>query len=994
MLVLCQASPLASPPLSPGPAPRGMQPPRAAPTFPAAQPHVEPYSDHGQLSSHTSIKDSQKTFLATAENDDRKPPSIRSFTQSQLGDDEMSQDSTKDSSDRLPRSSKRYRQKSQPLIPSVNTTETTNDAVQELPLDGLYAGLSKRQQSPHSVNSSNKTPTQASFDKTVTPDLPSAIDGTETAPHLRSGISIGATSEPNGTSNSSQNCSIRAFKPSHSSLSPTRMESDESGKAEAFQSDRPTNKLGLGSSEGAFDISTSGGPSAHHNNQGQHVDRSGNSRQFLEPQQMLDAHLRPSSESSRQSTQEQAITGRISTNRLSEAGLFAPIDGSHSRLRPSQDLSVGRPSIDSLPSRIDPEGSPSPVSPQFPIQMMPQPRGRPIVPVPYDIDHDFGPESNVARARRRSQSRSQSLGPLDGRRRTRGPSLQDHPAFRQHTPSMENLARPAQFYPDNITREQVLMHHQQKPKYALEGIGPPNLPSGEANSGSRRGSRSSAFLKSLAKSITESDTSATARPSGDYFDGSPAPPSKVDTKSKRSSVFRLHENHTDIISSDRPKSKENIAPKPASRSTSSSASQLPPPTEPPKPVMDEGEDEFPIRPKQTSSAGLSQKYQKASTSGNGEEGSKRKRFSVMGSLFGRSGQKRQHSTEYSRKPSRELEPSSWKVNNSQIAPAAPHRSSQNHPLMVRSSTQAPREGYYAPKRGTSLQYEDPALNRPLHSQSQAPSRSYQTDAPAYVQDALLRQPNTPSESTAPPKSLRSPTEFFRRAKESTVNVSVSQKKGRQRGISWAQSSTKKESRQSSTRATVSEASTAAQRKSYAAPQTQSIYPTQQAIGENPPRSVSPSPPPPPPKDSWHQAQTRYSSVPTSSSPTQTSTTLSHPVQSSISSQQQRHSSSPLHTNVPGPCLGPTAPGISSGDFRSDSSGCGGLKAGMTPEEKRKSRQQEIETGHLSPGGAGAASFAMGSNSLNNVKESEEDEPILMSATTYPGQEWQPRYDHE
>ena len=73
---------------------------------------------------------------------------------------------------------------------------------------------------------------------------------------------------------------------------------------------------------------------------------------------------------------------------------------------------------------------------------------------------------------------------------------------------------------------------------------------------------------------------------------------------------------------------------------------------------------------------------------------------------------------------------------------------------------------------------------------------------------------------------------------------------------------------------------------------------------------------------------------------------------------------------------------------------------MTPEEKRRSRQLEIETGHMSPGGMGnIGGSATGKNSgglkgLNEENGSEEeDEKIEMSATSFPGQEWQPGYSH-
>ena len=63
---------------------------------------------------------------------------------------------------------------------------------------------------------------------------------------------------------------------------------------------------------------------------------------------------------------------------------------------------------------------------------------------------------------------------------------------------------------------------------------------------------------------------------------------------------------------------------------------------------------------------------------------------------------------------------------------------------------------------------------------------------------------------------------------------------------------------------------------------------------------------------------------------------------------------------------------------------------MTPEEKRESRRLEIERSTLSP--AAAAAAATTSPIHRHVIEDEE-ENIVMSATSFPGQLWQPDYAH-
>ena len=60
---------------------------------------------------------------------------------------------------------------------------------------------------------------------------------------------------------------------------------------------------------------------------------------------------------------------------------------------------------------------------------------------------------------------------------------------------------------------------------------------------------------------------------------------------------------------------------------------------------------------------------------------------------------------------------------------------------------------------------------------------------------------------------------------------------------------------------------------------------------------------------------------------------------------------------------------------------------LTPEEKRKSRQLEIERSSLPP-----QSPARHVPTYVPAQEIEDEEPV-MSATSFPGQMWQPSYAH-
>lgn len=64
---------------------------------------------------------------------------------------------------------------------------------------------------------------------------------------------------------------------------------------------------------------------------------------------------------------------------------------------------------------------------------------------------------------------------------------------------------------------------------------------------------------------------------------------------------------------------------------------------------------------------------------------------------------------------------------------------------------------------------------------------------------------------------------------------------------------------------------------------------------------------------------------------------------------------------------------------------------MTPEEKRekrKSRQQEIERSALPP-----TNMKIGGGVGGSGRGENEDEQPVMSATSFPGQMWQPDYSH-
>lgn len=196
--------------------------------------------------------------------------------------------------------------------------------------------------------------------------------------------------------------------------------------------------------------------------------------------------------------------------------------------KPLENYLHRRPSIDSLPSRIDPEQDvpPSPISPQHSIIHEPNDQSGRRSPI-----HDFNtrPISNTP-------SRSFS-------RPFQEPKPQNYPALpRERSPTREDDLS-AQHYPAPMPRQDPIHPRQQATEYSLAGVGPLPAPQSrtrrtESRSSSKRGSRSSAFFKSF-RSPTDSASPPLAgeREEPEYTNRQDEPTIRK-TRSKRSSLFR------------------------------------------------------------------------------------------------------------------------------------------------------------------------------------------------------------------------------------------------------------------------------------------------------------------------------------------------------------------------------------------------------------------------------------------------------------------------
>ena len=998
MLVLCQASPLATPPDTPEFPSPGLQLQHGAlPTLRNQHPS-EPKANPSPPTSHNSNHENQRSVPSNTTESEFDAPSIQSLTQSHLADDERSEVSVTEKTDRLPRSSKIYckrdslgKRKSQLNEISFSNDDTGSNPSLESHNAKRLTGKPNQERSPQSTESSNGTPTQAYFDRTKPQDLPLEIKRTDTPPKSwqdkRYNVLLHSTDRPSqavpqilavhsGEYNS-QRLGESSIERGAGDVSPVKMvQPDNTVVGHSPQSlvSRQTQHtwLGLGRQEHA-------GSFENHN-------------QNKQPTQDLSGHPKPpypliSRLQSQQSTRRSPSPPQDSQNMSLLHTHSREADQSMLRL-PSQDFSVGRPSMESVPSRIDPDRPPSPISPQLPTQSMSDHNGRRVLPAHHGIDHDFAPESDVEEAQRRSSSFAQSYHEAEDLRRSYGSDVvHHHPAYHEGMSSADNPTVSSGSYLESSPGEHSRIPRQQAPEYAFDSVNPSDLPSTETKSRSRRGSRGSAFFKSLAKSFGDPESQLTTDSSRDHLESSPARSSvNADRKSKKSSMLD-RKSQTDV-KNDGTKASEDVAYTSAPTLRSSTNAQPPASLALAKPSPWADDDEFPMRSKQRVSTGLSKKIHRASTAAakGGDGGKKKNRFSSLGTLFGRSSQKTQSSTKnipktsigQPRQVSQSILPSTPGSSDPYRIATAP----RSH-VSPATSDPSPHEGYYAPRRENSQQHPQNTSGGRHPSPMTAPP-AHAVDAPAYFQDASIRQQSSNLPTSNHAKSTRTSLDTLRKTSPPDVSQRPSAPRShnsKDGGSSWARFSA---SPRSKARRSQDE-SEPPQHNSFNSSTTAFVPQVQPQTGL---QSESPPPPPPPPKDDWHSVRPRQSSLRPQASQLSSCDPPSHKGSPAPLTQQPHQSLPQIQTSVPSPHLGPLLSGFSSGTD---------LRSGMSPEEKRRSRQLEIETGHMSSAGVGSSGGKPSAGGLGGVREErgseEEDEKIEMSATSFPGQEWQPSFDY-
>jgi len=530
--------------------------------------------------------EAQNSLQSSDLNSPRDTPSLGSFTPSNEGDDERSEDSVPSNQVLPPRLSSLHdttnKKEKESVIQPVTFGDSAPIFLRETLTADSYIGSPNEITTPRSATSSNKTPTQSNFKEFGQPVTSrSPRDNVETT-DLRCGareeVRSSDAAEPYPRSLSSSQSRFSTQLPRDNNVAtprsspvpeqdnPQRFSEESKDTFHTADSVRATDDPPLLSQDQPHPQTTE-------------IDRL-----------MSRAPARLSALRQSEVSKPSSLQFSKDTYNPSEGSSYTrrvqSIHTPQRALRPSQDYSVRAPSIDSLPSPVSPYHSPPPITPtQSTVRERLEQRER-EGPVHYGIDHDFVPESDRQRARSRSPSYTNlsQNRPSQDSRPSYEPNIDDHPAFQKSEDIDEGSRR----------------RSASKPR-------------------SRRGSRSSAFFRALGKS---SDADPPPLPNAPDSEASSTPintPTTFDKKRKSMSIFRSLTGNSGNGSGSL-QSKENVTP------TAVPTQPQHVRTEPIAPQRVE-DDEFPMRDTQSK---WSKRLQRASTSVDTQDSGKKKRFSAIG----------------------------------------------------------------------------------------------------------------------------------------------------------------------------------------------------------------------------------------------------------------------------------------------------------------------------------------------------------------------------
>ena len=538
----------------------------------------------------------------------RDSPSLESFTQSQLGDDERSEDSGRTSQEQPPRSSTQHANRNssdareEPIEFSATIGDNAPIFLRETPSADSYVGSPNEVHTPRSTTSSNKTPTQASFAEKAqlakAQEKASIRESIERPPK--------PTSPPQSrfslAAPQSENNQGRASAGRHDPMFNTNQSFPKEYR-DTFRSS------GSGRDLRATNLPTERSPIPQ---------KAGPNVQAPKPV----VGQREEETASQVPLQPPQTSKRYGEYASTTIPLLVP-GNIPQPPRSSQDYSQRAPSIDVTADTSNTNRLPSPASQQATSRDLLEQRGRPG-PVHYGIDHDFIPRDDQRHVRDRSpayQGGFQDRVSHDSRQSSEPNTITDS-AFWQSDSSRGGTDRPAKYYPEQVQEDGGFAQRSQAEQDRPDHADSPIERRSESKPRSRRGSRGSAFFKSFGRS-SEADQPPLPDTSDVQAHHTPVQlPGSRERKGSRTSILRsLKRNSGSWSGSGR--SKENTPP-------TTSVPQYLPPGQVYQATPQHAKDTNPSRGP-TNRSKLDKKLQRASTSANVEQDSgKKKRFSAIG----------------------------------------------------------------------------------------------------------------------------------------------------------------------------------------------------------------------------------------------------------------------------------------------------------------------------------------------------------------------------
>ena len=615
--MLCQATDPSSPSLS-----RGMQ--QQPPNF-QPQP-TTPTPTHLNKSPSKAIPQavSAERQLIRQNSEQKSPrdhPSLESFSQSQLGDDERSE-SGRTSQENPPSLSSlhddqgrlKVEGEEQPVQVSATIGDTAPIFLKETPSAASYIGSPNEIQTPRSGTSSNRTPTQATFaDKTQlarssiedivrrleAQGRPSAQPSTEKSPKPICPPQLRASSQLPLNSNAFGTTSVGRHA---TQIDGTQRFSEES--KDTFQTVESGNDANIASSLGAQPLNLR--------------------KDESKPQASTRMGALLQSEVSRSvPIQTLGVTGSGHENTLKDTLVTLPRD-SRNNLRLSQDYATRGPSIDSVSGHTNPDLPPSPMSPPPAIDpegLEQRSRGG---PVHYGIDYDFIPKGSNGKLRNRSPSYSEPFANRTSQdsRRSLEPNTFVDSAFRQSSQAQGGTKIPSASYSANAMGDEPRFPRQSTAENRPEDVDSAVGRRSESKPRSRRGSRTSTFFKAFGRT-SESDQLPLPNTIEHQASSPPVNSPVTEVKKGRRSTILRSLKRSSASGSASGRSKDNVTP----------TTSVPHDTQPTQAILATSqrmnEERSPRGPPSTTES--NRKVQRASTSGNGErDGGKKKRFSAIG----------------------------------------------------------------------------------------------------------------------------------------------------------------------------------------------------------------------------------------------------------------------------------------------------------------------------------------------------------------------------